>query len=61
VAELEPGDAVYIPPLWFHQVEALAPQLNILMNYWRRPLAAPGAPGAWYRGLLAQVKMSYIA
>ena len=41
VAELEPGDAIYIPPLWFHQVEALAPHLNILMNYWWRPLAAP--------------------
>jgi hypothetical protein len=33
---------VYIPPLWFHQVEALAPHLNILMNYWWRPDAAPG-------------------
>ncbi|RZJ09015.1 MAG: cupin-like domain-containing protein [Rubrivivax sp.] len=42
VAELEPGDALYIPPLWFHQVEALAPHLNILMNYWWRPDAAPG-------------------
>ncbi|MFT7776949.1 cupin-like domain-containing protein [Roseateles sp.] len=42
VAELEPGDAIYIPPLWFHQVESLAPHLNILMNYWWRPEAAPG-------------------
>lgn len=42
VAELEPGDAIYIPPLWFHQVEALAPQLNILLNYWWRPAPAPG-------------------
>ncbi|HEY0956833.1 MAG TPA: cupin-like domain-containing protein [Roseateles sp.] len=42
VAELEPGDAIYIPPLWFHQVEALAPHLNILMNYWWRPEAGPG-------------------
>jgi hypothetical protein len=41
VAELEPGDAIYMPPLWFHQVEALAPHLNILMNYWWRPEAAP--------------------
>lgn len=44
VAELAPGDAIYIPPLWFHQVEALAPHLNILMNYWWRPLAAPERP-----------------
>ncbi|MBN8503674.1 MAG: cupin-like domain-containing protein [Burkholderiales bacterium] len=42
VADLEPGDAIYIPPLWFHQVEALAPQLNILMNYWWRPQPAAG-------------------
>lgn len=41
-AELEPGDAIYVPPLWFHQVEALAPHLNILMNYWWRPDPAPG-------------------
>jgi hypothetical protein len=42
VAELEPGDAIYIPPLWFHQVEALAPHLNILLNYWWRPAPAEG-------------------
>jgi hypothetical protein len=44
VAELEPGDAIYMPPLWFHQVESLAPHLNILMNYWWRPLAALQRP-----------------
>jgi hypothetical protein len=43
VAELGPGDAIYIPPLWFHQVEALEP-LNVLVNYWWRPEAAPGRP-----------------
>jgi hypothetical protein len=35
VAELEPGDAIYIPELWWHNVEALDP-LNILVNYWWR-------------------------
>jgi hypothetical protein len=35
VAELEPGDAIYIPSLWWHQVEALSP-FNVLVNYWWR-------------------------
>jgi hypothetical protein len=33
VAELEPGDAIYIPSLWWHQVESIG-VLNILINYW---------------------------
>lgn len=32
-AVLEPGDAIYIPILWWHGVESLEP-LNILVNYW---------------------------
>jgi hypothetical protein len=35
VAELEPGDAIYIPALWWHNVEALE-DFNILINYWWR-------------------------
>jgi hypothetical protein len=33
VAELAPGDAIYIPALWWHQVESVG-KLNILINYW---------------------------
>jgi ribosomal protein L16 Arg81 hydroxylase len=33
VAELEPGDAIYIPKLWWHQVEARS-RFNGLVNYW---------------------------
>jgi hypothetical protein len=32
-AELRAGDAIYIPKLWWHQIEATAP-FNGLVNYW---------------------------
>jgi hypothetical protein len=32
-AELEPGDALYIPYTWWHGVESLEP-VSILINYW---------------------------
>ncbi|AMX03407.1 cupin-like domain-containing protein [Microbulbifer thermotolerans] len=54
VAELEPGDAVFYPSLWWHQVEALSP-FNVLINYWWSD--APGYMGtpmnALYHALLS--------
>lgn len=33
IAELRAGDALFLPKLWWHQVEALSP-FNCLVNYW---------------------------
>jgi hypothetical protein len=32
-AELGPGDAVFVPSMWWHHVEGLSP-FNTLVNYW---------------------------
>ena len=48
-AELEPGDAIYIPYHWWHAVDSLAP-VNLFVNYWWNP-AMPGL-GAPYDALL---------
>lgn len=43
-AELEPGDAIYIPTLWWHHVRSTGP-LNVLVNYWWSDLAGKaGSP-----------------
>ncbi|MBC7667497.1 MAG: cupin-like domain-containing protein [Gemmatimonadaceae bacterium] len=53
-AELGPGDAIYIPTLWWHHVRSLD-SLNVLVNYWWRDL--PPEAGSPFKvlvhGLLA--------
>ena len=39
VAEMEPGDVLYVPSMWWHQVEGLD-DLNMLVNYWWRSTPA---------------------
>jgi len=44
VAELEPGDAIFIPYMWWHGVQSLG-SFNLLMNYWwNRDALSAGHP-----------------
>jgi hypothetical protein len=43
VAELSAGDAVLIPSLWWHQIEALD-AFNVLVNYWWQRSSLPMEP-----------------
>jgi hypothetical protein len=44
VVEMDPGDAVYVPSMWWHHVEGLE-RINILVNHWWYPGPAyMGAP-----------------
>jgi len=33
VAEMEPGDALFVPSMWWHHVESLS-SFNLMVNYW---------------------------
>jgi len=41
VADLEPGDAIYIPPMWWHHVASLE-KINALVNYWWKFVRSDG-------------------
>jgi hypothetical protein len=43
IAELAPGDAIYIPKLWWHQVEASG-AFNVLVNFWWDAFPTSDAP-----------------
>lgn len=54
VAELAPGDALYLPAYWLHHVESRG--VNVAVNYWWSELSADeraAAESAWTHGLLA--------
>ena len=44
MVELDPGDAIFIPSMWWHHVESLE-AFNVLVNYWWRSTPAyQGSP-----------------
>lgn len=55
VAELEPGDAIFIPYGWYHHVEALE-RFNMLVNYWWNP-ARDDIGSPWDAMLLAMLSL----
>lgn len=59
VADLEPGDAVLIPSMWWHHVESLN-ALNILVNYWFMdvPIQYGKAVNALYHAILSIRELS---
>lgn len=52
IADLEPGDAIYIPSLWWHHVEATGP-FNLLANYWWMPPGSGSVLESMLLGILA--------
>jgi len=52
VVELAPGDALYLPPFWWHHVESIG-MLNVMVNYWWSAPAAPGLDKATVLALAA--------
>ena len=56
IAELEAGDALFIPAMWWHHVEALS-DINLLINYWWRSTPRfMGEPVDAFRHALLSVK-----
>jgi len=49
-ADLQPGDAIYLPTLWWHHIESFG-AFNLLVNHWWKPDHA----GADFEGLLASI------
>ena len=52
VADLGPGDAIYMPSLWWHGIEALD-EANILVNYWYNAPAQSSPFAALVHAMLA--------
>lgn len=52
IADLEPGDALFIPPIWWHNVNATR-AFNIMVNYWWEAPHSVSPLGALSHAILA--------
>lgn len=50
-ADLDPGDLLFIPSLWWHHVEATEP-VNVLINYWHNDVERGGGFPALVHAML---------
>jgi hypothetical protein len=55
VADLQPGDALYIPTFWWHHVQSTGP-LNMMVNYWWKNRQAVSSASPAFDALLAALK-----
>ncbi len=56
IAELQSGDAIFIPSMWWHHVEGLD-DINILINYWwKRSPAFMGNPMDAFKHCLLSIR-----
>lgn len=58
-AQLEPGDAIYIPYMWWHQVESLD-SFSVLANYWWNETPPP-QPGLAPMDVLTHARLAFSA
>jgi hypothetical protein len=56
-AELGPGDALFVPSLWWHHVEATEP-VNVLINYWHNDVERGGGFPALIHAMLTNPRSS---
>lgn len=55
IADLLPGDALYIPTLWWHHVQSTGP-LNMMVNYWWKNEQPADDAGTTFDALVATLK-----